>query len=457
MAARDEWVPVGFKRLIRRHRPAIKSEPIEVQQAIILLAWAAPTKSRAHREVENHMSIPYQELDRYFGRGGYQAINDRLQVFNTTGQWWSDKGLTRAFRLQPDLEAATSAFLIGWRKRMKNKNRELVGLDGKKLRTIPQAIASKDSEGITARSMARAAVKNLVPIDHDRLVILHQQLARMVDDPQRDLFIGGDLDDYVYRLEILGGIMEASRQVNGQWFAVQRYVESKSGRLYGLNIDLQKAPRSIKQVALHGMWEYDFENCHYTILHQLAAQKGLDCPAIGDYLAHKSEVRNQIAQNIGITLDQAKTCLISLIYGARFSVRSEDAIPDAIGTVKAQQLYQHPLFNRLHEDVTRGRGGIIAKWPQSRGRLKNAFGKWIRRTEGHPQILAHLLQGVEAQMLAVVRKLYDRQILLLQHDGFASSIPLDVELMQQAILNETGHAVKIEESRISLSPGLGIA
>ena len=72
------------------------------------------------------------------------------------------------------------------------------------------------------------------------------------------------------------------------------------------------------------------------------------------------------------------------------------------------------------------------------------------------QILAHLLQGIEAKMLGAVRQIYGDKILLLQHDGFASLVKLDTGKMEQAILTATGYKMAIEESRIALDAGLGI-
>lgn len=456
MGIRDDWVSEGFRRLLRKLRPALKNEPLEIQQAIAYLVWVSPTKSRAHKELEGHMSIAYQELDRHFGRGGFKELNARLGIFDVTPNWWSEQGLTRGYKLKPVIEAAVSNYLSNWRRRMRKVGKALVGMDGKQLHSIPQAVASKDMKGITAKAWDRAKVKRLVPVDVPHLVRYSKQLGRMIDDPQADLFIGGDKADYQYRLDVVGRIMEMAREHDGQWCVIQRYIESDSGRLYGKNINLQTVPRSVKEVALHGLWEYDFENCHYTILHQLAAQHGLDCPAISHYLQHKRQVRQQIEADIGISSDQAKTCLIALIYGARFAKRDEDAIPAAIGMEAALRLYQHPLFKALKEDVAKARTWIINRWPVSRKRLQNAYGKWIKESEGYPQILAHLLQGVEAKMLEAVRKLYPDEILLLQHDGFASSVRLDTKAMAQAIHEATGYRMQIEESRIQLSPDLGI-
>ena len=456
MGVRDDGIPLGFVRLLRKHCSALKLEPVEVQQAIAYLVWVSPLYSRRHKGIEGYMSITYQELDSHFGRRGFQALNDRLGIFDVTPNWWSDKGLTKSYKLKKDLEESVSKYRVGWRRRARKINKVIVGMDGKELHNIPQAVASKDMKGVTAKAWNRPAVRKLVPIDLPRLVHYDKTLERMMDDPQADIFFAQDLEAAQYKREVIGRLMDMARAHEGRHCVVQRYIESNSGRLYGKNINLQTVPRSVKQVALHGLWEYDFSNCHYAILYRMAAQRSINCLAIKHYLENKRQVRQQIMQDLGLAEAEAKTCLIALIYGARFSHRDEDAIPAAIGKDKAQQLYAHHLFLALKEDVTKARNQIIANWPRSRKRMENAYGKWIAESEGQAQILAHLLQGVEAKMLEAVRKLYPDEILLLQHDGFASAVQLDIGKMQQAIEDATGYKMQIEEQRISLSPDLGL-
>lgn len=468
MSTRDDAIPQDFVRLLHKLRPALKQEPVEVQQSLAYMVWVSPTKSREHALLETYVSFAYQELNERFGRSKFHAINERLQLFDVTKNWYSrmsralDGGLlplaTRGFKVKPDIEAQVFEYQKGWRRRMARRNRRLIGLDGKHINAIPVAVASKDTRGITAKAWERAKVKNRVPVDMVRLTRYAKMLERMLDDKQADLFIQGAEEDYRYRIDTLGRLAGmAVKDDEGQWSILQRYVESESGRLYGKNINLQTVPRSIKQAALHGMWEYDFSNCHYTILHQLAAQYGVECNAIGDYLERKREVRHQLMRDLGIGEQQAKDCLIALIYGARFSHRAKDAIPRFIGKEKAERLYQHPLYVALRDDVAKARRELLLWWPRSRKRLQNAHGKWILESKSPAQILAHLLQGIEAQMLEAVRKMDTAgHILLLQHDGFASRQRLDIPAMREAIKVATGFDMPIEEQRISLSPDLGL-
>lgn len=456
MSAADCGIPRNFINLLGRLRPQLKSESIELQNSIAYLVWVSPLKSRRHWQLDDHACFTYQELDHLFGRRQFKSVNERIKIFTISANWRSDLGQTKGYKLVEDLADCLRVFFRNSIRCMKHKHHTLIRIDGKELRKIPKAVASRDMDNITPKAWNRPAVTNLIPIDFARLRDYTRELDRMIDTPQCDLFIGGDRGDYLYRFDIASRIIAMVRERDGQFLAIQRYVESKSGRLYGKDINLQTVPRSIKEVALHGLWEYDFENCHYAILQQMSARIGVQCHAIANYLDNKRSIRSTIQIDIGITADQAKTCLISLIYGARFSCRDEDAIPAQIGRDAAHRLYNHPLFYQLKEDVRKASRLVISAWPRSRMRLKNDYGKFISQSESSAKILSHLLQGAEAKMLEAVRKLYTHEILLLQHDGFASSVQLDVQKMNEQIYKTTGYLISIEETRIQLSTDLGM-
>src|SRR5687768_11961597 len=97
---------------------------------------------------------------------------------------------------------------------------------------------------------------------------------------------------------------------------------------------------------------------------------------------------------------------------------------------------------------------ILASQSASRGVIFNAVGKSISITEGIPQRLAHLIQGVEASILKVVVEFYGENVVLLQHDGFASRVQLDIGLLEQVIHQRTGHHMRLEENRIDILPDL---
>jgi hypothetical protein len=69
------------------------------------------------------------------------------------------------------------------------------------------------------------------------------------------------------------------------------------------------------------------------------------------------------------------------------------------------------------------------------------------------QQLAHLLQGVEVAALEAACRLYPDEIVLLQHDGFAATCPLDTGRIEQAMLDATGYTLKIEQKAIQVNLG----
>jgi hypothetical protein len=229
-------------------------------------------------------------------------------------------------------------------------------------------------------------------------------------------------------------------------------VQASSGRLYAKGWNLQNAGAVVKQASLAGLWEYDFANCHYVILMQMAASFDCQCEAIRHYLDNKSEVRETIAKEAGISIIQAKRCLLAIMYGARQSLRPTNAIPSEIGTEAAERLFGSELFIGIHAEIKRARHAIVKGWPRDRqGRVTNMFGRSIGGKAPAEELLAHLIQGVEATALRAMLTLYPEEIVLVQHDGFAAQCRLDTAAIEATVLTATGYTMKIEEDRIQLA------
>ena len=245
-------------------------------------------------------------------------------------------------------------------------------------------------------------------------------------------------------------IRMAHTEVAGRGRVLHRYVESDSGRLYAVNgANLQNAPAVIRHAALSGRWDYDVENCHFAIAAQMAKKAGFQCVAIEHYMAHKKAVRKEIADTIGISINQTKTCLLAVMYGARTTTWHENAIPQAIGD-KTDALRSFPLFANIATNVKLARAVILKQHKLNRqGGLANAFGKSIKADVHSPeQRLAHLIQGVEALALLTCIERHPGEIVLVQHDGFTAAKPLDVAALEQAIQTATGYALTLEEELV---------
>lgn len=85
------------------------------------------------------------------------------------------------------------------------------------------------------------------------------------------------------------------------------------------------------------------------------------------------------------------------------------------------------------------------------GNIKNAMGCSINiKTEGKPKVMAHLLQGIEAKMLEIARETFPGKILLLQHDGFTCAAPVNIKLLEKAIMQRLGYQMEFSEERLQI-------
>jgi hypothetical protein len=204
-----------------------------------------------------------------------------------------------------------------------------------------------------------------------------------------------------------------------------------------------------------GLYDIDIENCHYAILAQMAASSGYQCTEVLHYLGNKKAVRESLATEFSISTRQAKDALIALIYGAKFSVRAKDALPKIFNSTKlAALIYKHPRFEALQQDITGARQAVLEAHPVTNRTIKNKAGLVMRLAGSNDrQQLAHLLQGVEVVALEAAYRLYPKEIVLLQHDGFAATCQLDTKRIEAAILEATGYRLEVEQKAIQVNLG----
>lgn len=460
MGKRDELVPEDFLAYLQKAIPGFRLESDRHQMALAKMLWNGTNKKRAHSHYADHLRFHYTEMDAAFGRRQFGPVNERLGLFTVT-HWSVDEKFTKGYALTDLAKRVLETYLA----RVYRKPTSLLYMDAggvKVLKSVPEAVASLCMDNTTTTAWRRARKLNAARVDLDTLHRLRSWLVRTRDSwraghspPQRRLFAQIPSLEVIERLaDATGRIIRMARtDVPGDGYVMHRYAQSRSGRLYGVGVTLQNAPTLIKQAALVGQWEYDFSNCHFTILDQMATRFGYDCTAIRNYLANKEAVRQEIADQAQITVEQAKVCLLSTLYGARASLSHKNAIPEEIGKDAAARLYQVEQFQAIKADIQGARQKILVGWPRTRnGRLVNAFGKAIPRTAKAEERLAHLIQGVEALALKTVIDMHPDDICLVQHDGWASPDRLDAKAIEQAALEATGYRLELEEERIQVDP-----
>jgi hypothetical protein len=416
------------------------------------MAWHGSQKRRQHRSESGAMSFSQAELDRAFGRGKFEPLFYRIDFFQRSPGWSRSRAMTRAFWLSSQVREAIRAYQV----QSETQPTNLLWLSGEKIKIakrIPSAISSVDTNGRATKTNDWANAKGMtrVPVDVDMLRSLRNWTDQAIEDGDR---LDKTLRQFLERLRDISTkiIKMAQSHLAGPGHILQVYSISPGGRLYARGLNLQNAPRLIKDAALHGLWEYDFSNCHFAIVSRMAKSFGLACPHVEHYMADKAQVRQQIADEVGISVEAAKQCLLALLYGARPSGRANDAIPAAIGVDAAKRLYAQPAFHSLRHEIEQARGAIINGWIRTpNGSLKNACGKAIRGNARPAALLAHLVQGVEARALMSIVDVYAKDIVLLQHDGFTARKRLDSARLEQVVRDQVGYTLKVEESQLELN------
>lgn len=457
MQKRDDPIPEDLLTHLQKTVVGFKSESLPHQMRLARMVWDGGSKRRQHQYFKDAMSFTYTELDQAFGRGGFTAINERLSFFKQTKNWSADRKFTKGYWFSDIVQKSRDRYM----KRRWQKETRLLVADGLYMKTLPQAVASKDMDKVTSTAWSNARELNTVRVNIEGLATLRRWLERLRVDclagriPHTLFARVPPIESIDRLLDMTAKIIRmASTDVAGHSCIMHRYIESISGRLYAKGVNLQSAPSLVKQAALSGLWEYDFSNCHFSIIMQMADRFGYQCTAIGHYLANKKSVRAEIATLAGITENDAKVCLLALMYGARQSEWHENAIPRTIGSEAAKRLYAVGLFASIAQDIAEAMRVILAGWGLSqRGNLVNDFGKSMK-TKGstEPKMLAHLIQGVEAKALKTAIDLYPNDIVLLQHDGFAATKRLDSRVIMDAVRDATSYQMELEYSRIQIDP-----
>lgn len=439
MAARSKHILESFVSELSNKVKGFSDIPVKYKFNLAWHIFEHGIKSREHHKFAGHMSIHHLQLEKEFGRANFHIINDDLELFEKT-QWSVKKKLTRGFKPTAKVQAIKDRYL-----RVNNiKPSRLLDGTGRVMKTIPRAILSQNSTGQTDCTWSGAVIKNQIKVDLVALKRLQRKLkSKIKNTPPIDIFTSNeDIKAHDKANRTLEGAGKIIRMANvdlvGRGVIIQHYSPAQSGRIYGVGTSLQNIPRAVRAAALNGLNLYDIENCHYSIVAQLASRHGYRCEAIGHYLTHKKEVRKQLAGDIGLSIDDVKMALTAIIYGAPASSSSWCAIPQKIGSEKSKLFFEHELVKSINAELNEARGIILNGWSKVRGKITNDLGKKIDASEEDKKLLAHILQGIEAKALREVIRLHPDSIELALHDGFVTKDTINIPLIEEAIFQSTG-------------------
>lgn len=435
--------------------PALRQESDEHVRAFAQLYVASTLASRRHASFEGCFSVHSLALEHAFGRGAFKKLNQIYGLVEVCGEW--DRGSTRAYRWSADIRDAVRSHIDSFLRRP-GETTAVVHPDGTVQRTLRRWSARHNlRRGVSPDLVGQGDLSPLVRVNLDALRWLNDEVSslRTIRPAERvERMTRLELDprtDPNYLSDVLRMIMVAAQtDVAGYGSIAHDYVMCETGRLFARGISLQSAPRVVKRFALHGQWEYDFSNCHFTIIRQLAERAGEQCPMLSDYLADKKKIRRDLAEAVDAPVESVKSCLIALGYGAGLSVRSQDALGGELGADRARLFIQQPFVRALHKELARVRKAILGLHPVRRGRIQNAIGLHCDAAAEDGEVQAHILQGIEAQALLAILRRYHGRVLLLEHDGFVSSAALNMAEVEAVVSEATGFKLVLEGGIIQL-------
>ena len=396
-------------------------------------------------------SLSKQDIRDIWG-GSDQRMRDVVggSYFNVLAGSNLDADYTNGFEPRPQMDEALRLCIAD------PSNDDWIDANGKVMRTFSRVIAPLSGDGKNRKTKW----KDVKPANSIRIDLESMQALRVRSAvEEREIRAGSEdkrSDDAKKRLMRVVAIQVAvnaltkmSRNTVCPGSVPIRYAEQSTGRLFAEGSSLQSAPREVRNAALAGCYDYDISNCHWSLINELAERHGHACDAIRHYLANKAAVRNEIAAGAGITPEEAKQCLLMTMYGAPASLYKYASIQKRIGHGAAKTLYSLPAFKRLHRDVMKARAVIVKGLPVGKGGwILNAIGIQIHCISKPKHLLAHILQGLEAQaLMAVVRK-HGANVQLCVHDGWVTRERLVRADVTRLIRDAIGFYVEVEEKLI---------
>jgi hypothetical protein len=433
--------------------------------AFIQVLFNATVGAGVPHKVDNSKFVLTDEfLDDNFGTSElFHKLNDNLNIFQFSKHWDYKRRIAKEVNIRPKVHEKLWLHLI----ETVDTPSFLLNERGSRRRGPPNAILSKDNAGKTRSSITQLA-SSMVQVDrmsvkeymhylesqekellNKRPITIERILSRTRRE-QREWIVRA-------RLQCLGLLHSSSLKGLPNEHLLQQYQECPSGRLYGVGFNLQNLVREVKAAALLGSWDHDIKSCHFTLIHQIAKKHGYHAKAIKEYIENKDEFHQRLFDQYGIEKDDAKTCMLSLIYGAPLTVYQQASIYRVLED-KAEVFAKDEAIQNIKNDLRKCMPLIIQDGHLSCGKLRNAMGKHLsmwetvskgkrkgtRKKTSKNRLASHILQGYEALALHTAIEQLDGRIQLLCHDGFVTDTAIDTASMEAAMFEKTGLEIKLK-------------
>lgn len=216
------------------------------------------------------------------------------------------------------------------------------------------------------------------------------------------------------------------------------YQKARSGRLYGIGINLQNINKDIRKAALQGFGykDIDLENSQPSLL--LNFYKG---ETLQYYVNNKSKIRQRLANLIDEDITTIKNILISLFFGASTQLTPKSSVVKKLGMEKATVLLTDSWVKDLIKDIRKAKKELLSS-DTGVNILTKLPTKVLENMKLNHKV-AHILQNLESQILILCVKNYNADLLL--HDGFITKDAVDLKELSTLVKNEL--SLEVEFSR----------
>jgi len=212
----------------------------------------------------------------------------------------------------------------------------------------------------------------------------------------------------------------------------QNYNEGSNGRYFSRGeVSVVNCSSKVREAMLGPCYEVDLEAAVFgyyrETIEQLTNHTYIDPCYVDDYMVNKHTIRETIAKDCNITIEQVKKGLTSLTFGAKLNTTAYSSLTTLILNEKSLNWFVgHPIVKGLEDTIKqiniaiRARdAGVIADL------MVNKPDKWVNVTKKGNRVfkinsyLSHLYTRYETKvmigLIAHINK--DNQTLLWVHDG----------------------------------------
>lgn len=262
-----------------------------------------------HKVHEDKFFLGSTYIRDYLGGAQFYSINEKYHLFDFSEEYNYHANIGRTCCLTSEALTLVSTY---YQSAANCEPSPIVDHNGRRIVKDRENPVGAKISGTTITAKAKASFGSIIEINISNL-------QHLIDSTLKKHTLSARDHKIIYATR--GLIDEAN---NSQHFGCvnQWYRQDKHARLQGIGLHLQNCPKEVRNAALAGLYYYDLENCHFSILQNCARIYGLRCPSIDYYIAEKQNFRKELATKFGPTGNYAvdlaiiKSCLLALVYGA---------------------------------------------------------------------------------------------------------------------------------------------